>query len=227
LERRFTAEAAHELRTPLTLVKGTLQTALLTARSPEDHARALQEALEDLQRLETTAESLLTLAHTDALFASQPPPFEDVLLHDLLRTVAERFSLLSAQRNLDIKLDLKPSVIQGDPGAIERLFVNLLDNAVKYAKPGGTMTLRCDPEGAIVVAAVEDTGPTIPHPERSHLFEQFFRGSSGRASRVLGGGLGLCIASSMARLHGADLTYEPITPDGNRFVVRFPVALQI
>jgi signal transduction histidine kinase len=223
LERRFTAEAAHELRTPLTLVKGTLQTALLTARSPGDHARALQEALEDLQRLETTAESLLTLARTDALFASQPPPFEEVLLHDLLRAAAERFSPLAAQRNLHIMLDLKPSVIQGDPGAIERLFVNLLDNAVKYAKPGGTMTLRCAPEGATVLAAVEDTGPAIPNGERSHLCDQFFRGSSGRASRVQGGGLGLCIASSMARLHGADLTYEPVTPDGNRFVVRFPV----
>jgi signal transduction histidine kinase len=221
LERRFTAEAAHELRTPLTLVKGTLQTALLTARSPEDYSRALQEALEDLQRLETTAESLLVLARTDALYESPPPPFQEIPLHDFLRAVAERFASVAARSSLRITLDLNPSVIRGDPGAMERLFVNLVDNAVRYARPGGAITLRCAPEGASAVAAVEDTGPAIPDAERPHLFEQFFRGSSGRASRVQGGGLGLCIASSMARLHGAELTYEPCPPDGNRFVVRF------
>ncbi len=223
LERRFTAEAAHELRTPLTLVKGTLQTALLTARSPEDHARALQEALDDLQRLETTAESLLVLSRADALFESPPPLFEEVPLHDLLRAVAGRFAPGSARRDLNITLDLEPCWIKGDPGAIERLVVILMDNAVKYTRAGGAVVLRCAVTDGSAVAAVEDTGPAIPRPERSRLFEQFFRGSSGRASGVQGGGLGLCIASSMARLHGASLAYEPVTPDGNRFVVRFPV----
>lgn len=222
LERRFTAEAAHELRTPLTLVKGTLQTALLTARSLEDCARALQEALDDLQRLETTAESLLALARADALFASQPPPFQEVPLHDLLRAMAERFAPGAAQRNLHITLHLEPCWIQGDRDAIERLFVILMDNAVKYARAGGAIVLRCAVTDGSAVAAVEDTGPAIPRPERPHLFEQFFRGSSGRASGVQGGGLGLCIASSIARLHGAGLAYEPVLPCGNRFVVRFP-----
>ena len=225
LERRFTAEAAHELRTPLTLVKGTLQTALLTARSPEDHARALQEALEDLQRLETTAESLLVLSRAEALFESPPPRFEEVHLHDILRAVAERFAPGAVQRNLQITLDLKPSAIQGNRQALERLFLNLVDNAVKYTRSGGAIALRCSASESGVMASVEDSGPAIAMDERPHLFEQFFRGSSGRTSRVQGGGLGLCIASSMARLHGAELTYEAVTPDGNRFVVRFPAAL--
>ena len=100
-----------------------------------------------------------------------------------------------------------------------------MDNAVKYSKIGGTVTLRCTLDEGAAVAAVEDTGPAIAMTDRPHLFEQFFRGSSGRASRVQGGGLGLSIALAMARLHGAELAYEPMAPDGNRFVVRFPAAL--
>jgi len=222
LEKRFTAEAAHELRTPLTLVKSTLQTALLTAHGPEDSAKALQEALEDLQRLEATAESLLHLARADALFSSQAPAFADLDLSDLLHSVSERLAPAAEQMGSKMKLDLQPSPVRGEKGALERLFVNLVDNAVKYSKPGGTITIRCAPRDGGVVAAVEDTGSPVPEAERAHLFEQFFRGSSGRAAGVQGAGLGLSIASAMARLHGAELTYEPWAPNGNRFVVRFP-----
>ena len=120
-------------------------------------------------------------------------------------------------------LDLHAGAVRGDFDALERLFIALVDNAVKYSKIGGTVTLRCTLDEGPVVTAVEDTGPAIPKAERPRLFEQFFRGSSGRAARVQGAGLGLSIASAMARLHGAELTYEPCGPDGNRFVVRFPV----
>jgi two-component system, OmpR family, sensor histidine kinase QseC len=224
LERRFTAEAAHELRTPLTLVKSTLQTALLTSRSVEDHAGALGEALEDLQRLEHTAEELLVLARADALFGSREKAFEEIALQDLLRATAERFDSAAEARDLKLVLVLQPVAVRGDRQALERLFLNLVDNAVKYTGVGGSITLRCMPSADGAVAVVEDTGPSIPKAERAHLFEQFFRGSSGRAAATPGGGLGLAIALAMARLHGADLAYEPCVPDGNRFVVRFPRA---
>lgn len=224
LERRFTAEAAHELRTPLTLVKSTLQTALLTVHGPEDSAKALQEALEDLQRLEATAESLLVLARADALFSSKPPDYVDLDLSDLLRSVLERIAPAAEQKGLKLNLVLKPGLVRGEHVALERLFLNLMDNAVKYTKLGGTITLRCAPVDGTVVAAVEDSGSPIPEAERPHLFEQFFRGAAGRAAGVHGAGLGLSIASAMARLHAAELTYEPATPQGNRFVVRFPRA---
>jgi signal transduction histidine kinase len=221
LERRFAAEAAHELRTPLTLVKSTLQTALLTSRGAEDHAKALQEALEDLQRLEHTAEELLVLARADALFGSGEKAFEEVALQDLLRATAERFESAAEARDLGLTLDLHPAAVWGDRQALERLFLNLVDNAVKYTGKGGSVTLRCMASADGASAAVEDTGPSIPKAERAHLFEQFFRGASGRVAETQGGGLGLAIAFAMARLHGADLAYEPCAPDGNRFVVRF------
>ena len=221
LEKRFTAEAAHELRTPITLVKSTLQTALLTGSKGEDHRAALQEALEDLQRLERTAESLLTLARTDAALPDVPSSIEEVDLPEFLTSVAERFASAAHEKGLEIALDLSPSVIRGDRGALERLFINLVDNAVKFSARGGTVTLRCASQEESVLAAVEDTGPPIPEKERPHLFQRFFRGTSGRAATVPGAGLGLAIAAAAAHVLGAELTYEPRGAQGNRFAVRF------
>lgn len=113
LEKRFTAEAAHEFRTPLTIVKSTLQTALLTGGSREDHEGALREALEDLQRLEKTAESLLTLARADALLSGPVPVFEDISLSALLKSISERFTPSAQERSLELALDLRPCRIRG------------------------------------------------------------------------------------------------------------------
>lgn len=221
-EKRFTAEAAHELRTPITLVKSTLQTALLAGRSREDPERALQEALEDLQRLERTAESLLILARADALLSMPHPAFEEMDLYPILKAVAERFAADADEKGLEWAFEMTPARVRGERGALERLFTNLVDNAVKYTAPGGTITLRCASTEGEVLAAVEDTGPAIPVEERPHLFQPFFRGAPGRAPGVPGSGLGLSIAATMARLHRAELTHEPGEQGGNRFVLRFP-----
>ena len=224
LEKRFTAEAAHEFRTPLTIVKSTLQTALLTAGSREDHEGALREALEDLQRLEKTAESLLTLARADALLSGPAPTFEDISLPALLKSIAERFAPAARDRAIELALDLHPCRVRGNAAALERLFVNLIDNAVKYSNPSGRITVQCAPDEGYTLAAVADGGPPIPEDEQAHLFQQFFRGTAGRAAQSAGAGLGLSIAAAMARLHHAELTYERWNREGNRFVVKFPAA---
>ena len=221
-EKRFAAEAAHELRTPLTLVKSTLQTALLTSGSREEGERALQEALEDLQRLEETAESLLTLARADALLPEGPRRLEEVSLPELLGSLAERYAAAASAKGQTIALELDAASIRGDRAALERLFGNLLDNAVKYSGPRGSITLRCESAEGAVLAAVEDGGPPIPADDRPHLFRQFFRGAATRAADVRGSGLGLAIASAVARLHGAEITWERCGEEGNRFTVRFP-----
>jgi len=222
LEKRFTAEAAHELRTPITLVKSTLQTALLAGRSREEHERAMQEALEDLSQLEGTAESLLVLARADAMSSSQPPTLEAVNLPDLLRSVAERFAPAAKEKGLKFMLELAPCTVRGEHEGLGRIFINLVDNAVKYAGSQGAIVLRCAPGEGEVLAAVEDSGPPIPEPDRPHLFQPFFRGATGRAAAAPGAGMGLSIAAAMARLHGARLAYEPSGGEGNRFTVRFP-----
>ncbi len=146
-EKRFAAEAAHELRTPLTLVKSTLQTALLTSGSREEGERALQEALEDLQRLEETAESLLTLARADALLPEGPRRLEEVSLPELLGSLAERYAAAASAKGQTIALELDAASIRGDRAALERLFGNLLDNAVKYGGGGPSRSGAGRPRG--------------------------------------------------------------------------------
>lgn len=203
-------------------MKSTLQTALLTGGSREDHQGALREALEDLQGLEKTAELLLTLARAEAAPLEQAGALEEISLPDLLSGMAERFGPAAGQRGLTLALDLQPAVIRGRREALDHLLVNLVDNAVKYSAPGGTVTLLCARSEGAVMAAVEDGGPIIPERDRPRLFQQFFRGASGRAAQVPGAGLGLSIAAAMARLQGAALLYQPDGRGGNRFVVRFP-----
>jgi signal transduction histidine kinase len=222
LEKRFAAEAAHELRTPLTLVKSTLQTAQLTGREAQDYRGALQDALEDLDRLEKTAQTLLSLARSEALHVESAPAPTEVRLSDLLKATAHKFAPAAKARAQEIIVDCRPCEVRGDSASLDRLFASLADNAVKYSRPGGRITLRCGEEREGVVAWVEDAGPPVPKEERAHLFRPFYRGSSGRSCGATGAGLGLSIARQIARLHGADLTHEYAGDMGNRFVVRFP-----
>jgi len=221
MEKRFSAEAAHELRTPLTLVKSTLETALLTGGSREELAQALQEALEDLQRLEKTADLLLEMARINSLPAERPMDFEPVGLDGLLRSLAERFAQAAGEKGLRLRTDLRAACVDGEREALERLFANLIDNAVKYASSGGAVTVTCGAKGGTVEAAVENDGPPVPGEDRPYLFQPFFRGRSGRDGRVPGAGLGLAIVAAVARRQGAEVAYEPGDDAGNRFVVRF------
>jgi len=217
-QERFTAEAAHELRTPLTLVKSTLQTALLAGDGRDGLEAALRESLEDLERLERTAESLLELARLDTLIAKPEPRFEEIDLAALLRQAAERFGSRAEERSMEIALALDPCMFRGNRDALMRLLDNLIANALTYAKAGGTVTLRCGLQGDCIEAAVEDEGPPIPESERERLFERFYRGASARKAESSGTGLGLAIAEAAARLHGGGIACEPCG-EGNRFVV--------
>ncbi len=221
MERRFSAEAAHELRTPITLVKSTLETALLTGGTREELEQALQEALEDLQRLEKTADLLLEMARINSLPAERPMDFEPVGLDGLLRSLAERFAQAAGEKGLRLRTDLRPACVDGEREALERLFANLIDNAVKYASSGGAVTVTCGAKGGTVEAAVENDGPPVPGEDRPYLFQPFFRGRSGRDGRVPGAGLGLAIVAAVARRQGAEVAYEPGDNANNRFVVRF------
>ncbi len=221
MERRFSAEAAHELRTPITLVKSTLETTLLTGGTREELHEALQEALEDLQRLEKTADLLLELARVDSLPTGRPMDFEPVGLDGLLQNLAERFAQAAGERGLHLRTDLLPAGVYGERDGLERLFANLLDNAIKYAPPDGAVTVTCGAKDGTFEAAVENDGPPIPEEDRPHLFQPFFRGRSGRDGRVPGAGLGLAIVAAVAQRHGAEVAYQSGDNANNRFVVRF------
>ena len=217
LQSRFVADAAHQLKTPIAAVKTELEVAL----REEDQERARQSlrgARAGLERLSRLASQLLSLARNEPEAAGtvRLAPLD---LSALALEVAKDWVPQALERGIDLGFEGsgQPAPIRGDASRLRELLDNLLDNAVRYTREGGRITVRV---GAGRVLEVNDDGPSIPESERARVFERFHRllGSSKDGS-----GLGLAIAEEIARIHGAEITLrEDIDGVGNTFSVAFP-----
>jgi signal transduction histidine kinase len=221
-ERRFTADAAHELRTPLTALKGRIEVALSRPRSAEEHTALLRALANDVDRLARLSGDLLLLARLDD--GELRPEFEPVWLDDLLASVVERVGDLAEARGLVLHYERAPAVsVAGDLSQLSRLFLNLLDNALKFTPTKGVVTVRLttDETGALVTVA--DTGPGIAPDHLPLLGRRFYRGAADRARGVGGSGLGLAIAGEIARAHGGTLALDSVLGQGTTAAVRLPL----
>ncbi len=215
-ERRFTADASHELRTPLTIVKGHLDVGLSRPRSADEYKDILQTIQLENERLIRLANSLLFLARLDA--APMRTQFETVDLNDLLAVVADQARVLADEKQQQLTVALNPlPKIHGSPDHLIRLFMNLIENAVKYTPERGQIRLHAEYQPPYVIVRVMDSGPGIPSEKLAHLFERFYRADDHSAA---GAGLGLAIATSIAREHDGDIQVESAQGLGSVFTVR-------
>lgn len=226
-ERRFTSDAAHELRTPLTAMKGQIEVTLSRSRAEDAYRETLTEINEQVERLIRLSNDLLFMARLDQANGAQVRQ-EDVALTDLLAAVVDQVKPLAAGKGIELTLTIGERVsVPGDLDLLIRLFLNLLDNAIKYTPPEGAVTVRVDGNGEEVVVAVRDTGPGIPAEHLPHLFERFYRVEADRG-RVLTGeghggtGLGLAIAAEIVRVHQGAIRAESEVGQGTTFTVRLP-----
>lgn len=205
--RTFTSDASHELRGPLTTLKARLELALARPDRAE-WTLVGSEALRDTTRLEDIVTDLLLLARLDA---RQPLKLQPLRVTDLLRrTLAERYPRQPVVLVADSASD---EAILGSPTALARLFLNLIDNALRHAHSRVTVEVH-DTEHELVVE-VSDDGPGIPEPDRERVFDRFTRLDNARTRSEGGTGLGLAIARDIAAAHGGTLTAEPPrTTDG-------------
>lgn len=219
-EQRFTADAAHELRTPLTVMKGRLEVTRSRSRSQEEYDRTLQKLEQEVDRLIRLTNGLLLLAKIDR--GQLPFALQSVNLSDLLEIIVEQVEPLAETREITLIADLAPKLwVKGDPDHLTSLFLNLLDNAVKYTPEGGLVRLRSNIEAAEIQVFVSNTGAGISPEHLPHLFERFYRVESARSQG--GAGLGLAIAQEMVRLHGG--TLEAGSESGTTiFTVKLPLA---
>jgi heavy metal sensor kinase len=228
-QRRFMADASHELRTPLSSVLGEAEVALSRPhRNEEEYRQCLNAVYTEGTRMSRIVADLLNLARADS--GQYPINRTDCSLGQLVEECIRALKHLADKRG--ITLSFKPPVVdlvvQGGGELLRRLFTNLLDNAIKYTMPGGTVMIELSQERSQSLVTVRDTGRGIAVEAQPHIFERFYREDKVRGrnpdSEGSGAGLGLSISQWIANLHDGSVTLEESTERGSIFAVRLPLS---
>jgi heavy metal sensor kinase len=219
--RRFAVDAAHELRTPLTVLKGGIEVALRADRTPPEYRDVLRSSLEEVEQLIALAENLLLLSR---LRMETVLPRHTVELETLLMEVIDTGARLADGRGVIVRLGpVEPLVVHGDHPTLRRAIVNLVDNAIKYTKAGGTVELSLERDGGDAVVAVSDTGVGMNPEDAERIFEPFVRLDAARTAEAAGAGLGLSIVHSIVAAHAGRLSVQTAPGVGSTFAVRLPL----
>lgn len=222
-QRRFTADASHELRSPLTALRGEIEVALRREREPAEYRRVLAANLEEVDRLTRLAEDLLTLARSDA--GMMEARLEAVDVHERAALLCDRMAAQAARAGVSLTLTGRSGSARLDCGMIDRLLWNLVDNAIRFASPGGRVDLHTELRGGNVAIEISDSGPGVADSDRERIFERFFRGDAARTSTDSEGtGLGLAIVRAIAQAHDGRVEVARSRYGGALFRVVLPAA---
>ena len=199
-ERRFIADASHELRTPLAVIKGQIGVALSRPRNANEYQATLQDLESHTDRLIRLTNGLLFLARLE----QEQSNFMEVNLSDLLEVLSEQIQFLAEDNQIDLRAEIIPNLsIWGDRDLLTSLFLNLLDNAVKYTPVGGRIELETKLEPQKITISIRNTGRGIAESDLPHVFDRFYRLDRDRNTQ--GSGLGLAIAALIVRCHGGQI----------------------
>lgn len=221
---RFTADASHELRTPLAVMRTTAEVALRNPGDTAEHRAALEQVLAEIERTSTLVENLLFIAKGDSrrgVLAKRSIDF--VAAVDEACAQADVLARVKGLR-LVRRLPESPVNVTADHDAVRRLFLILLDNAVKYTSAGGAVEVSVETSDGCVVGSVKDTGIGISAHDLPHIFDRFYRVDRARSRAQGGAGLGLSIARWIAEAHGGTVSAESELDRGSCFRVQLPFA---
>jgi heavy metal sensor kinase len=220
--KQFTASISHELRTPLTTLRGEAEIALLEARSVEEYKRVLASQLEEFDKLSHMINQLLVLANAEA--GEIQWTAQSVDLSELMVSLVEQLEPVSAAKRIALKTTAQSHVnVRGDASWIERVILNLLDNAIKFTPEGGHVEVSIAVEGREAALQVQDSGIGIPPQALPHIFERFYRAEPSRSKQIEGVGLGLALARWIVEKHRGRITVESQPGKGTCFTVLLPL----
>src|SRR5690606_22963917 len=202
---RFTADASHELRTPLAVMRTTAEVALRSPHADEQRT-ALEQITAEIERTSQLVENLLLIAKADS--GRAPLDKRRVDLVAAVEEACAEVRVLARVKGLDLDARLPQTSVPvtGDRDALRRLFLILLDNAVKYTAAGGKLEVSLDAIDGYAIGAVKDTGIGIPDDELPLIFDRFYRVDRARSREQGGAGLGLAIGRWIAEAHGGTIT---------------------
>jgi heavy metal sensor kinase len=221
-QRRFVADASHELRTPVAVIRNKAGIALLDPPQLEETVTALSEIRAETERLSLLLTDLLTLARSDEGQAQFE--HEVVALDRLVETVAATTEVLATQRGITLEVHVpSPVSVMGDEARLIQVVLNLLENAIRYTKPGGCVTLVVEQTRTTVCLMIRDTGSGIAPEHLPHIFERFYRADAvRRQTEGSSSGLGLSIVAWIVRSHGGSVSVESQVDQGSCFTVLLP-----
>lgn len=224
MQKQFIEDLSHELKTPLSVLKGEMEVSLKKMRSPEDYEAILKSGLDETNTLIRIVENLLMLARFDSNAIALDMRQLDAA--GIIRDAARDVKVLADRKKITIALPSGTSEtsarIKGDESQIRRLFLNLLDNAVKYTPDGGRVTVDITEGDPFVKIAFSDTGVGIPTGELPHIFDRFYQVDKSRGS--VGFGLGLSICKSIVEAHRGRIEASSEPGHGSTFMVSLPKA---
>ena len=218
VRREFTANVSHELKTPLTSISGMAEIMKNGIVQPQDMPEFAGDIYRESKRLIALVEDIIHLSQLDE--GGQLPQRQEVELLELSEQVAQRLKLQAESARVEIRVEGREFSVSGVPGVLEEMVYNLCDNAVKYNRPGGRVTVTAD--AAHRTLTVSDTGIGIPEQDQQRVFERFYRVDKSRSRQIGGTGLGLSIVKHGAALHDARVELTSVPDEGTSVKLIFP-----
>ncbi len=220
---QFTADASHELRTPVAVMRTRAELSLRKARSAEEYRDVIAEVLTELEKTSGLIEQLMFLARADS--GAETLHFAATNVSDVLREACHQGSALAEAKQIGFheRISGDSMWVQGDAGSLRRLFLILIDNAVKYTPANGQVEVSLQRNDGYAVAQVRDTGIGIAEADLPNVFERFYRADKARTRESGGVGLGLSIGRWITEVHAGTIEVQSSPGRGSIFQIRLPI----
>lgn len=222
-QKRFISDAAHEIKTPLTAMKTTLEVALRDKNlSHDERMETMQSTIQEIDKLNLLASRLLSQSRHQNENNSH---VEQISVKEAITKSVDKLKNIAKSKNLSLKTEITDSTINANFIEIEELFINLIDNAIKYSSPNDEIIIKAKQMKNLCVVSVEDNGKGISEEDLPHIFEPFYRADKSRTnSHTEGYGLGLAISKEIVDKYLGEIKINSALKKGTIVTVKFPIS---